>query len=483
MNTTPASGALVDRTLANLRNAWREVTDSARVALTGVVRPDLPPEDSERIERQIAACLEGRGGEVSARARAADLGRTYLSLDPTGRRRFMELLARFGVADEVLDDAARAMLAARDRASRIAATRRLQKALMAPRMSLLRQFSALPNGVKFLVDMRAELLEVKGDDVELAALEADLKELLSSWFDVGLLNLQRITWNAPAALLEKLADYEAVHAIRSWQDLKHRLDSTERRFYAFFHPNMAEEPLIFVEVALVEGLADNVQNLLDQGKSGEAAKPADTAIFYSISNAQRGLSGISFGGFLIKRVLDDVTRELPAIKTAATLSPIPGFRGWLERRIEADGKSLLLAAESRAMKGLAGGGPGGPGGPGGSEALSAVLASRWQRDDKAVEVLRQPLTRLAASYLLSPFDRPDERVDRVAHFHLSNGARVERINFLADSSAQGMRQSFGMMVNYRYKPGDIEANHEAYKGEKRIVASNAVKSLLPRRKR
>ena len=173
-------------------------------------------------------------------------------------------------------------------------------------------------------------------------------------------------------MLEKLADYEAVHAIRSWQDLKHRLDSTERRFYAFFHPNMAEEPLIFVEVALVEGLADNVQNLLDQGKSGEAAKPADTAIFYSISNAQRGLSGISFGGFLIKRVLDDVTRELPAIKTAATLSPIPGFRGWLERRIEADGKSLLLAAESRAMKGLAGGGPGGPGGPGGSEALSAV---------------------------------------------------------------------------------------------------------------
>ncbi|MEE8173595.1 MAG: malonyl-CoA decarboxylase [Alphaproteobacteria bacterium] len=477
MNTTNPSGALVDRTLTNLRNAWREMTDSARVALTGAVRPDLPPEDSERIERQISACLEGRGGEVSARVRAADLGRTYLSLDPSGRKRFLDLLARFCVADEILDEAAQELLATTDRAGRMAASHRLRNALVAPRMSLLRQFSALPNGVKFLVDMRAELREVKGDDAELEALDADLKELLTSWFDVGLLNLQRITWNAPAALLEKLANYEAVHAIRSWQDLKHRLDSTDRRFYAFFHPNMVEEPLIFVEVALVEGLADNVQKLLDAGKTGKSGKSADTAIFYSISNAQRGLSGISFGGFLIKRVLDEVTRELPAIKTAATLSPMPGFRDWLERRIDADDKSLLTAAEHRALKELV------SGGAGNSESLSAILASPWQRDKKAVEALHQPLIRLAARYLLTARDQFDEPIDRVARFHLSNGARIERLNFLADSSVQGMRQSFGMMVNYRYKPGDIEANHEAFKGEKRIVASNAVKSLLPRRKR
>ena len=477
MNTTNTSGDLVDRTLTNLRNAWREMTDSARVALTGAVRPDLPPEDSERIERQISTCLEGRGGEVSARARAADLGRTYLSLDATGRKRFMELLARFGVADEILDDAAQALLAASDQAARTAASRRLRKALVAPRMNFLRQFSALPNGVKFLVDMRAELREVKDDDQDLAALDADLKELLSSWFDVGLLNLQRITWNAPAGLLEKLADYEAVHAIRSWQDLKHRLDSVDRRFYAFFHPNMAEEPLIFVEVALVEGLADNVQELLDAGKTGKTETSADTAIFYSISNAQQGLSGISFGGFLIKRVLDDVTRELPAIKTAATLSPMPGFRSWLEGRIEADGASILTAAERRALKDAL------DGQFEDGESISALLASPWQRNKKTREALPAPLIRLAASYLLSAWDSSDEPIDRVARFHLSNGARVERINFLADSSQKGMRQSFGMMVNYRYKPGDIEANHEAFKGEKRIAASSAVKSLLPRRKR
>ena len=477
MNAANVSGALVDRTLTNIRNAWRELTDSARVVLTGAVRSDLPPEDSERIERQITVCLEGRGGEVSARARAADLGRTYLSLDATGRKRFLKLLARFGVDDLILDEAAQALLAAPDLIGRAAASRWLQTALVAPRMNLLRQFSALPNGVKFLVDMRAELREIKGDDAELAALDADLKQLLSSWFDIGLLNLQRITWNAPAALLEKLADYEAVHAIRSWQDLKHRLDSMDRRFYAFFHPNMAEEPLIFVEVALVEGLADNIQELLDVGETGKAEKSADTAIFYSISNAQRGLSGISFGGFLIKRVLDDVTRELPAIKTAATLSPMPGFRKWLEGLIEADDKSVFTAVEHRALKGVI------SGRPDDGESISALLVSPWQRDKKVVEALRQPLTRLGATYLLTARNSFDEPSDPVARFHLSNGARIERLNFLADSSQQGMQQSYGMMVNYRYKPGDIEANHEAFKGAKRIVASSAVKSLLSRRER
>jgi len=262
-------------------------------------------------------------------------------------------------------------------------------------MGLLRQFSALPNGVKFLVDMRAELRETKGDDQSLAALDADLKELLSSWFDVDLLNLQRITWNALAALLEKLANYEAVHAIRSWQDLKHRLDSADRQFYAFFHPNMAEESLIFVEVALVEGLADNVQELLDvgdnegngggSGGNGGAGKAVDTAIFYSISNAQRGLSGISFGGFLIKRVLDDVTRELPGIKTAATLSSMPGFRSWLERRLVVDGDSLFTAVEMRGLEPLL---SSGDRSDDNAALIAELLDSAWHRDETAVEALR-----------------------------------------------------------------------------------------------
>ena len=477
MSTTNGSGALVDRTLANLRNAWREMTDSARVALTGAVRPDLRPEDAERINRQIMACLEGRGGAVSARARAADLRRTYLSLNSAGRKRFLSLLANFGVDDSELDEAAQRLLSASDKTARRAAYRRLRKSLVPPRMSLLKQFSALPNGVKFLVDMRAELRQVMGDDAQLAALDGDLKELLSSWFDVGLLYLQRITWSAPAALLKKLANYEAVHAIRSWQDMKHRLDSADRRFYAFFHPDMADEPLIFVEVALVEGLADNVQELLQPGDSEDHSKAVDTAIFYSISNAQRGLSGISFGEFLIKHVLDDVTRELPGIKSAATLSPMPGFRAWMERRLAAEGDGLFSATELRALTSIAVSSEGDGG------LIADLLASPWQRDERAVEALRQPLTRLAARYLLLARDDSDEPLDRVARFHLSNGARIERLNFLADNSAPGLRQSFGMMVNYRYKPGDIEANHEAFKGERRIVASTAVKSLLPRSER
>lgn len=311
---------------------------------------------------------------------------------------------------------------------------------------------------------------------------------------MGLLNLQRITWNAPAALLEKLANYEAVHAIRSWQGLKHRLDSADHQFYAFFHPNMAEEPLIFVEVALVEGLADNVQDLLDAGDNegdgsgnggggggnGGAGKAVDTAIFYSISNAQRGLNGISFGGFLIKRVLDDVTRELPGIKTAATLSPISGFRSWLERRLVVDGDSLFTAVEMRGLEPLLSSGDRSDD----NAALIAELSdSAWHRDETAVEALRQPLTRLAARYLLLARNQSDEPLDWVARFHLSNGARIERINFLADNSVPGLRQSFGMMVNYRYKPGDIEANHETFRGEKCIAASSAVKSLLPRSER
>ena len=214
--------------LTNLRNAWREMTDSARVALTGTVRPDLPAEDAERIRPRMAICLEGRGEEVSARARAADLGRIYLALNPGGRKIFLEMLACFGIDDSELDTAAQNLLSAADPAAKMTASKHLRRTLVAPRMGLLCQSSALPNGVKFLVDMRAELRETKGDDQSLAALDADLKKLLSSWFDVGLLNLQRITWNAPAALLEKLANYEAVHAIRSWQDLKHRLDSADR---------------------------------------------------------------------------------------------------------------------------------------------------------------------------------------------------------------------------------------------------------------
>ena len=204
----------------------------------------------------------------------------------------------------------------------------LRHRLIPPRMRLLQQFNELALGVKFLVDMRAELLKLTRDQKELKPLSEDLRELLASWFDVGFLDLKVITWHTPAALLEKLIEYEAVHAIQSWTDLKNRLDD-DRRCYAFFHPRMPEEPLIFVQVALVKGMSDNIQALLDENAPKPDAREADSAIFYSISNCQAGLAGVSFGNFLIKRVANDLKRDMPNVKTFATLSPIPGFTKWL----------------------------------------------------------------------------------------------------------------------------------------------------------
>jgi len=469
---------MIDMRLGTLRKAWNELTGSARVKLTGVLRPDLPEDDCERLRAQIDACLEGRGGEVSARARAADLGRTYLALNATGQHRFLAVLAQdYGVDREAVSTAMDAVYTVyRDGGDELAASRALRRAeqalreaLSAPRVRLLAQFNGLPEGVKFLVDMRADLISFRRQDAGLAALDVDLRRLLASWFDVGFLELRCITWDAPASLLEKLALYEAVHPVRSWEDLKHRL-APDRRCYAFFHPQMPDEPLIYVWVALVRGISDNVQEILDVKVDPQDPNEMDTAIFYSISNAQEGLAGVSFGNFLIKRVVADLSKDFRRLKTFATLSPIPGFMKWLRTGIER-GSIALQAAEERALTlalpelaGIEG-------------LLSAVSDRSWYRRETAQEALQTPLRRLCARYLTEV--REDGRVlDRVAHFHLSNGARIERINWLADRSTRGLEQSAGMMVNYCYKSGDIEANHEAYTGEGKICISGKVKDLL-----
>ncbi len=286
-----------------------------------------------------------------------------------------------------------------------------------------------------------------------------------SWFDVGFLDLKRITWDAPAALLEKLISYEAVHEIRSWSDLKNRLAS-DRRCFAFFHPRMPNEPLIFVEVALVSGMADNIQTLLDVDAPGHDPEAADTAIFYSISNAQSGLAGISFGGFLIKRVVDDLAKEFKRLKVFATLSPAPGFRAWLERALEAEG--LLSAAEAKVLAEHAGTADG-------AEVLRALLDGPW--DDDAKRLLERPLMRLFARYLLRE-KHAGRPLDPTARFHLSNGASIGRVNWLADTSPKGRRQSAGMMVNYVYKLDEIEDNHEAFTGAGKIAAAAPVRALL-----
>ncbi len=462
-----SKASLIDRTLSHLRSAWEDIARSVR---SGAVRPELPGDDAERLRRRMLECLDGRGGEVSARVRAADLGRVYLTLNAEGRGRFLTMLARDFATDRAAVNAAiDAYHASESDDARQSAEVELRYTLVPPRLHLLTQFNALPEGVKFLVDLRADLLQIRNENPYLAGLEADLKQLLTSWFDVGFLDLRRITWDAPAALLEKLIAYEAVHEIRSWSDLKNRLDS-DRRCFAFFHPRMPNEPLIFVEVALVDGLADNIQALLDESAPDWDAKAADTAIFYSISNAQIGLAGISFGGFLIKRVVDALAGELKRLKTFATLSPIPGFRGWLDPLLATGDDSLINRAEAKALVEHTGA-------DGGLAAMRTLLDSPWHEDEAAVRLLKRPLVRLCARYILQE-KRDGWPPDRVARFHLINGARVERINWLADTSPRGLQIAAGMMINYVYKLDEIEENHEAYTGEGRVTASGAVRSLL-----
>ncbi len=461
---------VVDRTLGNLRRAWREIAGSARGVLSGTPRPDLPDDDAARLRQQMLSCLDKSGSEVTVRARAAELGRTYLGLNPEGRERFLRLLAEeFDTDHAAVANACAVLAAAKTASERADAERHLREVLLPPRVTLLRRFNGLPEGVKFLVDRRAELVALRGRDPALRELAEDLRELLANWFDIGFLELKRITWEAPAALLEKLIAYEAVHDIRGWTDLKNRVEA-DRRCFAFFHPRMPDEPLIFVEVALVNGIAGNVHTLLDEGAPIGDPKAADTAIFYSISNCQKGLAGISLGDFLIKRVVDALAAELPGLKVFATLSPIPGFRAWLaDAAAEGD---LLLPAEARALQPL-------------GEAtaipeetlLHLVECLNWPEEPAIAAALRAPLLRLCARYLVRERSRSGRALDPVAHFHLSNGARIEQLNWLGDLSEKGLQQSAGIMVNYRYQLGEIEANHEAYRGAGKVVAASAIQGL------
>jgi malonyl-CoA decarboxylase len=463
---------VVDRTLSKLRTVWREIATSTRGVLTGAPRPDLPDDDAVRLRQQMQSCLDGSGGEVSARARAAELGRTYLALNRAGRERFLHVMAEeFDIDHGGVDRCCARLAATKTPAERAPAERALRAALTPPRIRLLRQFNALPEGVKFLVDRRAELIALADGDMAMRGLADDLRELLADWFDIGFLELKRISWDSPAALLEKLIAYEAVHEIQSWNDLKNRLEA-DRRCFAFFHPRMPDEPLIFVEVALVNGMAGNIHALLDESAPLGDASAADTAIFYSISNCQRGLNGISFGDFLIKRVVDALAAELPRLKVFATLSPVPGFRAWLAR--EQQRTDWLLPAEAKALAAAVGNGAA-------PDLVQLLDRPEWHGNAPLAEALRDPLMRLCAQYLMLEKGRSNRAADPVAHFHLTNGARVERINWQGDLSEKGLQQSAGIMVNYLYRLDHIGTNHEAYRGEGRVAASSTVRHLLRNR--
>jgi malonyl-CoA decarboxylase len=443
------------KTVVNLLRTWQEVKGTAFHVFSSDVRAGVPKEDEAELRSRMMLCLDSPGGEVTARANTAELGRIYLGLNEAGRKKFLMMLASdFDVNHDKLTKLTEGYAKAKTD-EKLAIEISMRQALQTPRSTILKQFTALPEGFKFLVNMRADLMPIIGNDAKLKALEFDLKQILSSWFDVALLDLVEINWNSPAAILEKLIEYEAVHRVSSWDDLKNRLDD-DRRVFAFFHHKMPTEPLIFVHVALVSGMSDNVQNLLDEKAATKDISEADTAIFYSISNAQKGLTGISFGNFLIKRVVDKLTREMKNIKTYATLSPVPGFRSWLDPLV-AEGKSELINADDlRKLK---------------------QLDSDWVKDTKLAEKMKPVLMRLCAHYLLKE-KKHNRPLDPVAGFHLFNGARLERLNWLGDTSAKGLKQSAGIMANYYYKLDEIDENHEAFAESGKIVASRAVKGYL-----
>ncbi len=456
------TAGLLDRALSRISAVWRDMASG------------VAGEEDQTLEAQMRACLNGRGGEVSARNRAAKLAQAYQGLDEAGRIEFLRVLAGFDADQEAVAKAYKGVTAAGDAMARASATAGLRRALEPPRVKLLTQFTTIPDGQKFLVDLRAFLMRHRGTDKLLAALESDLRGLLAAWFDIGFLEMHRIDWNSPAALLERLVEYEAVHAIASWRDLKNRLDS-DRRCYAFFHPRMPGEPLIFVEVALVRGLSDSVQRLLDEDAPLQDAAHADTAIFYSISNCQPGLAGISFGNFLIKRVVGELSAEFRNLKTFATLSPIPGFRRWLDATLKAAPHDLLSPEETASL-GSAFPSPTGAT-PSGAASLAGIVATKaWWTQVGLRKTAEPVLVRLCARYLLQEGENKRAR-DPVAHFHLSNGARVERLNMAADTSDKGAKESATLMVNYLYDPAKIEDWHEDYAGEGKRNASTVVRKL------
>ena len=311
-----------------------------------------------------------------------------------------------------------------------------------------------PGGTAAIVAMRKFLVGHLRTNPELKAVDSDLQHLLSSWFNRGFLTLERIDWRTPAVVLEKLIEYEAVHEIDGWDDLRRCLDK-DRRCFAFFHPALPDEPLIFVEVALVKGLAAAIPPLLSQEAERGDPTRADTAIFYSISNCQDGLKGISFGNFLIKQVVAELSAELPNLKHFATLSPIPGFMRWLNG-VQGDVAGMHFK-ELREIRDL-------------------ISEKGWQQNPEIVEKVKGPLEHLCAHYLVN--EKSGERpLDPVTRFHLGNGARLEQLNWLGDDSENGMKQSAGLLVNYYYSLRDIEKNHEAYANERKVVASSAIQSL------
>jgi malonyl-CoA decarboxylase len=418
---------------------------------------DRRGEASTRSESLVELCedlLSGRG-EASGVALAGEILTGYGTLTIGPRIAFFEALAqRFGIDKARMDQAIDAWRASPSDA----AAAEVHAASEPRRQELFRRLNLAPGGTAALVHMREQLMDSLDHRDDLRAVDDDFVHLFSSWFNRGFLVLRRIDWSTPAIVLEKIIRYEAVHEIHDWEDLRRRIDPPDRRCFAFFHPAMVDEPLIFVEVALTRDIPAAILPILAKDREITAIDKTRTATFYSISNCQRGLAGVSFGNFLIKQVVEEVSREIPGLQTFVTLSPVTSFADWLKRE-RAEEKSAALTEADKA-------------------ALGALDRPGWWRDKELAEQLQDPLMRAAAWYYLRARNRRGTPVDAVARFHLGNGARLDRINWLADTSERALAQAHGLMVNYLYDLDDIEKNHEAYAEGRTVVASNAVQRLL-----
>jgi malonyl-CoA decarboxylase len=405
---------------------------------------------------ELCEHLLSRRGEASGVALATEILHRYRELTTGPRIAFFEALTeRFGPDKTRVAAAIARWQATPDDG----AAAELHASAEPLRQELFRRLNLAPGGTAALVRMREQLIDALDRREDLQPLDDDFVHLFSSWFNRGFLVLRRIDWSTPASILEKIIKYEAVHEIRDWNDLRRRIEPQDRRCFAFFHPALVDDPLIFVEVALEAEIPGAIAPILASGRQ-EFLDPqkAQVAVFYSISNCQRGLAGVSFGNFLIKQVVEEICRELPKLSTFVTLSPAPNFASWLTREL-ANEASPAISPADRAQ-------------------LALLEQPLWWTDPLAFEPLKEPLTRAAAWYYLRGKNGRGLPVDAVARFHLGNGARLERINWLGDTSERAINQAHGMMVNYLYDLDEIEKNHEAYAEGRTVVASPNVQRLV-----
>ena len=383
-------------------------------------------------------------GEASGLALASEVIEDYQRLDDTNRMRFFKALASDFDADHTAVIAAARRFEDDQNAHHLA---ELAKSVEAPRVKLFRRMNMAPDATRILVKMRGALLEALPEHPQLQKVEADLKHQFVSWFNRGFLELRVIDWNSPAAVLERIIAYESVHAIQGWDDLRSRLGD-QRMCFAFFHPAMPDDPLVFVEVALTSGIPTAIAPLINKTAEPAEQKDLDTVVFYSISNCHPGLAGVSFGNFLIKQVVEEIGKRYPKAKRYVTLSPIPGFCQWLAKQ---ESPAELDVQELRSLAKVEG---------------ADTTDSRWE---STIALCAQYLVTKSANGLA---------MDPVARFHLGNGASLHAIHWAADLSDKGVEQSIGLMVNYLYDLGSIEENHDAYFDQGKVATSRAVARLL-----